>query len=329
MSVYTKEPYLIQEKGWGEFDMRVVLYFTNNLAEPENILFDLHFRDHTYTIMHRIVFTNPSTELLRLLTIEIPDSSSTSNTHHDGSSSKKRRASPSSSTSYSGSTTGAVANKKIKTPPGASSPALYNNDGATALTPITFNYTVNNKYPASLAAAASPSTTSNSHIHFLNEYSNESDDLYRGMHGYRLTKKTALQDGVIVDEIYSTEDLDKVNAIHYKGKEEPIRSAWGLPEGVDILELAKRLSMSSPEQIEEIRYIVTNHKRHDTLFEENDEEFMLDLYSLGPELLNILWDFTEKKTDSSTKSSMILSPFSMAQATSSSTLTDDDHQTPP
>lgn len=39
---------------------------------------------------------------------------------------------------------------------------------------------------------------------------------------------------------------------------------------------------------------------------------MVDLYSLGPDLLNQLWDYTEKKKMSSSRT--VLSPFSLVQA---------------
>lgn len=102
-----QEPYLLQEKGWGEFDMRVELFFKNNLAPPENIFFDLHFREHTYTIMHKIIFQNPSPELIRLLSIEIPDPPPILNMINNDF--KKRRTSPP-----------LPGTKKIKTPPSTS-----------------------------------------------------------------------------------------------------------------------------------------------------------------------------------------------------------------
>lgn len=40
------------------------------------------------------------------------------------------------------------------------------------------------------------------------------------------------------------------------------------------------------------------------------EKFVVDLYSLGPDLITQLWDITEKKS----KSSAALSPFSLVQA---------------
>ncbi|KAI9247106.1 hypothetical protein EDC94DRAFT_626495 [Helicostylum pulchrum] len=291
-----KEPYLLQEKGWGEFDMRVVLFFTNNLAEPENIFFDLHFREPTYTILHKIHFQNPSPELIKLLSIELPSTDTQQISDHNL---KKRRTSPSSSSSTT---------KKIKTPPSMSSPAQFS-DGP--LTPSSTYYN-NNKYPPS------PAIINNNHQHQQQHqqqqqdqdlFSNTmaSDDLFRAIHGFRQN----IDEDIIIDDVYQEKDLDTVNPIHGKLIEDSVRMAWGLPEGLDMLELAKRLSLRTPEQTEEIEALIKNHKRDGIYVEENDDEFIVDLYSLGPELLNQLWDYTERKKMSSRTA---LSPFSLVQA---------------
>lgn len=196
-----KEPYLLQEKGWGEFDMRVVLYFTNNLAEPENIFFDLHFREPTYTIMHKIHFQNPSPELINLLSIDLPSSDII---NHDNI--KKRRTSPSLSSNNT--------SKKIKTPPSMSSPAQFS-DG-----PLTPSSTYYNKYPSSPAINQQQFDTD------LFSNSMESNDLFRAIHGFRQNT----DDGLIIDDIYQEKDFDNVNPIHTKHIEDNIRIAWGIPE---------------------------------------------------------------------------------------------------
>jgi hypothetical protein len=71
--VKTKEPYLLQEQGWGEFDLRALLHFTNNLAAPKIIVFDLNFTQSNYSIVERVEFSNASPELVQLLSLK-PDS---------------------------------------------------------------------------------------------------------------------------------------------------------------------------------------------------------------------------------------------------------------
>lgn len=203
---FQKEPYLLQEKGWGEFDMRVILYFKGFLQEPdpEEILFDLHFREPIYTIKHTIVFNNPSPELIQILQMELPNSDLQTTIHIDN---RKRRTSPSLMTS-----------KKIKTPPSTSSPA--DNGG-----PMTPSLSSNNhiKYPPT-----SPSLTMLYNLQD-HESSAESDDLYRAAHGYRRQKKPAAPDGVIIDDIYNETDIDNASSIHSKQVDEHVRKAWGIP----------------------------------------------------------------------------------------------------
>lgn len=87
--------------------MRVELFFKNNLAPPENIFFDLHFREPIYTIMHKVIFQNPSPELVQLLSIDIPDQPQ--HIMNIDFNNKKRRTSPP-----------LPGTKKIRTPPSTS-----------------------------------------------------------------------------------------------------------------------------------------------------------------------------------------------------------------
>lgn len=193
--------------------MRVVLFFTNNLAEPENIFFDLHFRETTYTILHKIHFQNPSPELIKLLSIEVPPSemisTNTNSIMYDHNNVKKRRTSPS-----------LISNaKKVKTPPSMSSPAQFS-DGP--LTPSSNYY--NNKYPSS------PALLHNQQSHQDHDgYPNnnmEPNELFRAIHGFRQNR----DDGVIIDDVYEEKDVENVNPIHTKSIDENVRIAWGLPE---------------------------------------------------------------------------------------------------
>ncbi|KAG0788042.1 hypothetical protein G6F16_009651 [Rhizopus arrhizus] len=68
--IMKKEPYLLQEKGWGEFDLRALLHFTNNLAAPKIIVFDLNFAQPTYSVIEKIEFPNASAELVHLLSLK-------------------------------------------------------------------------------------------------------------------------------------------------------------------------------------------------------------------------------------------------------------------
>ncbi|KAG1451910.1 hypothetical protein G6F56_007961 [Rhizopus delemar] len=230
-----KEPYVLQEKGWGEFDMRVVLYFKHDWAEPENIFFDLHFREPTYTIMHKVTFYQCPLPFIRLITHEFPPS--------DLDPIKKKKMSPPLSN---------VQYKKAKTPPS-------NEEG----------YTVD-----SILAA--------------------------------YNHKPVQDTSTIVDHVYEEKDLETIDPIHSTSSsiDEYTRRAWGLPDTIDMSTLAKRLMSLSSEQTDEVETMIKNN-----ILEESDDEFVVDLYSLGPDLLTQLWEFTEKKSKS-----VALSPFSLVQA---------------
>jgi transcription initiation factor IIF auxiliary subunit len=62
----------LQEKGWGEFDMRVVLYFTNNLVDPQVLLFDLNFAQSNYSTVKKVEFPDAPPEFAALLQKTLP-----------------------------------------------------------------------------------------------------------------------------------------------------------------------------------------------------------------------------------------------------------------
>ncbi|KAI8328663.1 hypothetical protein BD560DRAFT_457136 [Blakeslea trispora] len=246
--------------------MRVVLYFTNHLAEPENIFFDLHFREPTYTILHRVHFRQASPDLIRLLTTELEPSQPPSSIGQNEF--KKRRTSPALSTA-----------KKIKTPPAiVGSPA---HDSPYS------------RYPAS------PS------------YHDDPDDVFRAIHGYKLQQQQQ-KDGVIIDHVYTEKDVDNVHMVHKRGMEDHVRKIWGIPKGLDMLELARRLASQPPEEMTEVETIILTHRKEEMLLEDNEDEFVVDLYSLGPDLLNRLWQYTEHKLR--TRNVTQISPFSLVEA---------------
>ncbi|KAL0091505.1 yeats family-domain-containing protein [Phycomyces blakesleeanus] len=208
--VTTKEPYVLQEKGWGEFDMRIVLNFAHKLADPETILFDLNFTQPSYTVNHRVVFQNPSPELEDLLALDVPADVSSNGSIH----SKKRRSSTSSSS--------------VKTPQA---------------------YSEHDSVP------------------YLSGMSDESQRK-SGSSG------SSVKRGMPLDA--------------------ETRRAWGIPEGLDMMELARRLTHMTEDQAEEFHEIVKQSMTDDMAIEEKEGELVLELYSLGPTLLNRLWEYSEK-----------------------------------
>jgi transcription initiation factor IIF auxiliary subunit len=47
---------MIQQEGWGEFDLRVILHFRDG-SLPQTILFDVNFNRNKYSAFHKLVNT--------------------------------------------------------------------------------------------------------------------------------------------------------------------------------------------------------------------------------------------------------------------------------
>lgn len=56
LSVIKKPPFLLQEKGWGEFDMEIVLHGTDKGGD-HTVRHDLNFQKNMYESVHTIVYT--------------------------------------------------------------------------------------------------------------------------------------------------------------------------------------------------------------------------------------------------------------------------------
>ncbi|KAF7725822.1 hypothetical protein EC973_009245 [Apophysomyces ossiformis] len=356
--VFAKEPFTLQEKGWGEFDMRIVLYFTNNLANPEVISFDLNFSQSNYSVVHKVVFENPSPELITLLATDIlidGDGSSSSSSSGSGGGNGKRHAA-SSDLGGSGkkrrpSVSEKTMTKRTLTSPPIPSPAhLMPGASNSPLAPSFYSGKTVHNPSQSTYSASPPPPTFNSPMPIIptspydfpfartpqgypsdNYLSDLSDDGRRSApggtpgereenvtNGYGEEKssegehetggdvmRTNSNNDVIVDDIYNENDLENVNPIHRMPLDAQTREAWGIPEGVEILELARQLSNMTGDQIEEFYAIVRQHMTDDMTIEDNDGELVLDLYSLGPRLLTRLWEYagslgaTMDATDSS------------------------------
>lgn len=64
--VIKKAPFRIEEKGWGEFDMQIVLTAVGKGGD-HSIDHDLNFQSERYEAKHQVTFRNPKPELLSLL----------------------------------------------------------------------------------------------------------------------------------------------------------------------------------------------------------------------------------------------------------------------
>ncbi|CAG8482216.1 6494_t:CDS:2 [Paraglomus brasilianum] len=65
--VVRKPPFTLAEKGWGEFDMKVILYFVDKSIPPHELEHDLNFSKPHYEVLHTLIFTDPKPTFRRLL----------------------------------------------------------------------------------------------------------------------------------------------------------------------------------------------------------------------------------------------------------------------
>ncbi|RMZ70692.1 transcription initiation factor TFIID subunit 14 [Pyrenophora seminiperda CCB06] len=65
--VFKKPPFRIEQKGWGEFEMTIVLSAVGKGGD-HTLEHDLNFQSERYEAKHQVTFRNPKPELLALLT---------------------------------------------------------------------------------------------------------------------------------------------------------------------------------------------------------------------------------------------------------------------
>lgn len=63
---FKKPPFRIEEKGWGEFDLNIVLT-AKDRGGDHTIAHDLNFQSERYEAEHTVTFRNPRPELIELL----------------------------------------------------------------------------------------------------------------------------------------------------------------------------------------------------------------------------------------------------------------------
>ncbi|RHZ51291.1 hypothetical protein Glove_481g79 [Diversispora epigaea] len=75
--VIKKPPFTLSEKGWGEFDMKIILHFTDKSIQPWTIEHDLNFKKSHYEVTHRLFF-EPKPPFRKMISQEISLESSLS-----------------------------------------------------------------------------------------------------------------------------------------------------------------------------------------------------------------------------------------------------------
>ncbi|CAG8502220.1 6907_t:CDS:2 [Funneliformis mosseae] len=197
--VVRKPPFTLSEKGWGEFDMKIILHYTDKSVPQDTLYHDLNFNKSHYEVSHRLTFKDPKPTFQLLLFHEKPGDTNSPK-------SSKKKSKPSLN----------ATSKRQKTDT-SGSPDYES--GNSSRSPCSANESTN----------------------------------------------------------------DKEN------------------HKVDYQKLARNLYALDEDDILEVIQIVNDNRSDEMYINEDIEgEFHIDLYTLGEELLKILWDFTESKLDPST-----------------------------
>ncbi|CAG8488380.1 2905_t:CDS:2 [Ambispora gerdemannii] len=64
--IFKKPPFTLSEKGWGEFDMQIVLHFTDKSVPPKTLEHDLNFKHNHYEVPHMLNLLFPESQQLEL-----------------------------------------------------------------------------------------------------------------------------------------------------------------------------------------------------------------------------------------------------------------------
>ncbi|CAO0793772.1 unnamed protein product [Mucor circinelloides] len=305
--VKKEEPYVLQEKGWGEFDMRVVLYFTDNITDPQVLLFDLNFALATYSITHTVEFPNASPELVKLLSRD-PSSASSSTSVSVSSAPRKGGKKPASSTSTTEnrqakkkpisssphsktakkakpdtkSTTSAPSKKSRKSSVSSASPAPAPAFIAAPQSPV-----YDQPSPSDYSTHSSPSLIATSTPEVQPEEAEAEEEEMKAIH----SRSSSDGSNRYIDHTYKIADVYNLNPIHHAKIDKRLRDKWDIPD-ISMMELAKRIYRMSPEQTIEFRSLIfDNTPEGIKTVIDPDGSVGIDLYSLGKPLLEKLWDF--------------------------------------
>ncbi|ORY97176.1 yeats family-domain-containing protein [Syncephalastrum racemosum] len=388
--VVKEEPYILEEKGWGEFDMRIVLYFIDGLANTEVVLFDLHFMIPTYSLVHTIHFAQPGPELISIL--DRYGSSSTLKAYHhrneSGDSSKDNAHLNNHSQAIAGTSAvdisrpspSSTATTETPVSPSSSTPSPHHFENHTPILPpsslriqspkANVPRPFDNRNNAISPSIGSDDDTMRIRNYYQTEYtpskrrrksashdSQDQDDdgdeegkvdeesfpvgegrshskdefddpdnhelleddrehleldhRYSGAYSgskSSATKSDSYQNGKegksngfirkeerkVNDTVFSESDLEHLDPIHGQDFNPELRVLWGIPENVNMLQLVRMLLKMNPEQQLQFNALLQECQDDNTSINQTDNDFSIDLYSLGPESLSLLWDFAQK-----------------------------------
>ncbi|KAI8360807.1 yeats family-domain-containing protein [Blakeslea trispora] len=294
--VKKEEPYLLQEKGWGEFDMRVVLYFTENITDPQVLLFDLNFALSTYSITHTVKFPNASPELVELLSREpLPRKGGKKPMN-----AVQPASQPPTTTSPTKAKKSSTERTSKKKPVVADSPpskvaAKKAKSDTKRKSSLDKTMTANRLYSSPSPLIPPPSSSSLSSQPSMLARSPSFTDLSPMQIPVQPTESARHSSFDYVEtpaeHVYNLSDVYNLSPIHHAKVDKSVREKWNIPQ-INMMELAKRMYGMTTEQNEEVQRLIVRYQS-DTIktVVGEDASIGIDLYSLGRPLLEKIWDY--------------------------------------
>ncbi|KAM3581784.1 transcription factor TFIIF complex subunit Tfg3 [Umbelopsis sp. WA50703] len=234
--VRAKEPFMLQEKGWGAFDLRIIFHFIDNMVAPQLVWFDLNFAQESYFKVETLTFENPPDEFLELLNIPTNGIDRTLSEDMATSPAVKRKRRDSSDES-------SVASSEDRKRRSSSSSII---DWDMAITsPLSGGESsgADEYQPKKTVAAPAAGKTTKK----VPKNSTKNPIVEVASH--------------IEDDVYTAQDAANLHNVHRMTDVSPeIRKEWGVPENVDMCELARALTMLNTQELQKCYSIL--QKRH-------------------------------------------------------------------
>ncbi|KAI7892967.1 uncharacterized protein EV154DRAFT_479878 [Mucor mucedo] len=279
----------------------------DNLTDPKVLTFDLNFAQGNYSKTHKIEFPNASPELIKLLARDpsvntsssrkggssisssksksksstdnnINDTNSSTSSSSSSNSRQTAKKKPASSSSSSSNTPHAKTAKKAKPEnmpkpdPAKSKPEKYPKKTSYSPTSLPRSPILNDLSSAPNSSPAHSQITSTATPDSIDEKI------------VSPSTNTTVPDNDNADHVYSMSDVYNLDSIHRAKLDDETRERWAIPE---------RIYRMTPDQYEEIQQIIADNQTKDMRFmAEEDGGVGVDLYSLGPSLLEKLWDYS-------------------------------------
>ncbi|GAB5586334.1 transcription factor TFIIF complex subunit Tfg3 [Umbelopsis nana] len=234
------EPYTLQEKGWGAFDLRIIIHFVDNLIAPQLMWFDLNFAQEAYSVIETLTFESPPEEFLAILNAANGTQRVAPATTSVSPATKRKRQDSSDDSS--------VMSSEDAKRRSSSSSSIIDWDMAITSPLSAAESDEADEYQPKRSAAAGKTTKK----------------VPKNPPSKTPTKSEV--PAVVEDDVYTAQDTVALHNVHRTRDVSPeTRKEWGVPEDVDMCELARGLTMLDSSELQKCysilqkRQLLENH----------------------------------------------------------------------